>query len=144
MPCNCLILRHPLLLLPAVFASIRVFSNESALCIRWPKHWRFSFSISPSSEYLRLISFRLTGLILQSKGLIKYLKIGFSYCIYFLKFCWEDPGKEIENFLFFLVLIPSSNLLLKPRIQPSMNSTGVRLQLKINGILCTSLETNLL
>ena len=56
MPSNCLILRHPLLLLPSVFPSIRVFSNESALCIRWPKHWRFSFSISPSSEYSGLIS----------------------------------------------------------------------------------------
>ena len=50
-PSNCLILCRPLLLLPSVFLSIRVFSNESALCIRWPKYWRFSLSISPSSEY---------------------------------------------------------------------------------------------
>ena len=53
---NHLILCHSLLLLPSIFPSIRVFSNESALCIRWPKHRRFSFSISPSSEYSRLIS----------------------------------------------------------------------------------------
>ena len=70
MPSNYLIFCHPLLLLPSIFPSIRVFSNESVLCIRWPKHWSFSFSISPSSEYSGLISLRLTGLIsLQSKGL---------------------------------------------------------------------------
>ena len=57
MPSNHLILCHPLLLLPSIFPSIRVFSNESALCIRWPKYWSFSFSISPSNEYSGLISF---------------------------------------------------------------------------------------
>ena len=56
MPSNHLILCHPLLLLPSTFPSIRVFSNESVLCIRWPKYWSFSFGISPSSEYSRLIS----------------------------------------------------------------------------------------
>ena len=55
MPSNHLILCHPLLLLPSTFPSIRVFSNESALCIRWPKYWNFSFSISPSNEYSGLI-----------------------------------------------------------------------------------------
>ena len=59
MPSNCLILCHPLLLLPSVFPRIRVFSNESALRIRWPKDWSFSFSISPSNEYSGLISFRM-------------------------------------------------------------------------------------
>ena len=59
MPSNHLILCHPLLLLPSIFPSIRVFSNESALCIRWPKYWSFSFSISPSNEYSGLISFRI-------------------------------------------------------------------------------------
>ena len=69
MPFNNLILCCHLLLLPSIFPSIRVFSNESVLHIRWPKYWRFSFSISPSSEYSGLISLRLTGLIsLQSKG----------------------------------------------------------------------------
>ena len=59
MPSNHLILCHPLLLLPSIFPSIRVFSNESVLCIRWPKYWSFSFSISPSNEYSGLISFRI-------------------------------------------------------------------------------------
>ena len=65
-----LILCRPLLLLPSVFPSIRIFSIESAFHIRWPEYWSFSFSISPSNEYFRLISFGLTGLIsLQSKRL---------------------------------------------------------------------------
>ena len=59
MPSNHLILCHPLLLLPSIFPSIRVFSNESALCIRWPKYWSFSLNISPSNEYSGLISFRI-------------------------------------------------------------------------------------
>ena len=70
MTSNHLILCLPLFLLPSIFPSIRVFSKESVLCIRWPKYWSFSFSISPSNEYLGLISLGLTGLIsLQSKGL---------------------------------------------------------------------------
>ena len=59
MPCNHLILCHPLLLLPSIFPRIRLFSNESVLCIRWPKDWSFSFSISPSNEYSGLIFFRI-------------------------------------------------------------------------------------
>ena len=59
MPSNHLILCHSLLLLPSTFASIKVFSNESAFCIRWPKYWSFSFNISPSNEYSGLISFRI-------------------------------------------------------------------------------------
>ena len=62
MPSNHLTLCHPLLLLPSIFPSIRVFSNESALCIRWPKYWSFSFNISPSSEHPGLISFRMDWL----------------------------------------------------------------------------------
>ena len=62
MPSNHLILCHPLLLLPSIFLSIRVFSNESALRIRWPKHWSFSFNISPSNEHPGLISFRMDWL----------------------------------------------------------------------------------
>ena len=65
-----LFLCHPLLLLPSVFPSIRVFSNDSVLCIRWPKYWRFSFSISPSNEYSGLISFRIDWLdLLAVQGL---------------------------------------------------------------------------
>ena len=62
MPSSHLILCHPLLLPPSIFPSIRVFSNESVLCIKWPKYWRFSFSISPSNEYSGLISFRIAWL----------------------------------------------------------------------------------
>ena len=70
MPSNHLILCHPLLLLPSIFPSIKVFSNESALHIRWPKYWSFSFSISPYSEYSGLISFRIDWFdFLASKGL---------------------------------------------------------------------------
>ena len=64
MSSNHLILCHPLLLLPSILPSIRVFSNESVLCNRWPKYWSFSFSISPSNEYSGLISFRMDWLAL--------------------------------------------------------------------------------
>ena len=65
---------HPLLLLPSIFPSVRVFSSESVLCIRWPKYWSFSFSISPSNEYLGLISFRMGYLnLLAVQGTLKSL-----------------------------------------------------------------------
>ena len=74
MPSNHLILCHPLLLLPSIFPSIRVFSNESVLCSRWPKYWSFSFNISPSNEYLGLISFRMDWLdLLAVQGILKSL-----------------------------------------------------------------------
>ena len=69
MPCNHLILCRPLLVLPSIFLSIRIFSSQSALCIRWRKYGSFSFSLSSSKEYSGLISLRIAGLIsLQSKG----------------------------------------------------------------------------
>ena len=72
MPSSHLILCHPLLLLPSIFPSIRVFSNESALPIRWPKYWNFNFNISPSNEHPGLISFRMDWLdLLQSRGLLR-------------------------------------------------------------------------
>ena len=75
MPSNHLILCHPLLLLPSIFPSIRVFSSESALRIRWPKYWSFSFSISPSNKYSGLISFRLDWLdLLAIQGTLKSLR----------------------------------------------------------------------
>ena len=74
MPSNHLILCHPLLLLPSIFPSIRVFSNESVLHIRWPKYWSFSFSISPLNEYSGLISFRMDWLdLLAVQGTLKSL-----------------------------------------------------------------------
>ena len=75
MPSNHLILCYPCLLLPSsIFSSIRVFSNESALCIRWPKHWSFSFNIGPSNEHSGLISFRIDWLdLLAVQGTFKSL-----------------------------------------------------------------------
>ena len=79
MPSNHLILCHPLLLLPSIFPSIRVFSNESAVCIRWAKYWSFSFNISPTNEYPGLICFRMDWLDLLAvqgtlKSLLQHLK----------------------------------------------------------------------
>ena len=74
MPPNILILCRPLFLLPSIFPSIRIFSNESALLIRWPKYWSFSFSGSPSNEYSGLISFRIDCLdLLAVQGTLKSL-----------------------------------------------------------------------
>ena len=74
MPSNHLILCHPLLLLPSIFPRIRVFSNESVLCLRWPKYWSFSFSISPSNQYSGLISFRMNWLdLLAVQEILKSL-----------------------------------------------------------------------
>ena len=75
MPSNNLILCHPLLLLPSIFPRIRVFSNESIICIRWPKYWSFNFSISPSNEYSGLISFRRDWMdLLAAQGTLKSLQ----------------------------------------------------------------------
>ena len=74
MPSNHLILRHPLLLLPSIFPSIRVFSNESALCTRWSKYWNFSFNISHSNEHPGLISFKMDWMdLLAIQGTLKSL-----------------------------------------------------------------------
>ena len=74
MPSSQLIFCHPLLLLPSIFLSIRVFSNESTLCMRWPKYWSFSFNISPSNVYSGLISFRMDWLdLLAVQGTLKSL-----------------------------------------------------------------------
>ena len=74
MPSNHLMLCRPLLLLPSIFPSIRVLSNESALCVRWPKYWSFSFNISPSNDHSVLISFRMDWLdLLEVQGTLKSL-----------------------------------------------------------------------
>ena len=74
MPSNHLILCHPLFLLPSILPNMRVFSNESALCIRWPKYWSFSFNINPSDEHPGLISFRMDCLdLLAVQGTLKSL-----------------------------------------------------------------------
>ena len=80
MPSNHLILCCPLLLLPSILPSIRVFSNESVLCIRWPKYWNFSFSISPSNEYSGLISFRIDWFDLLVNSI--HTRIYVCVCVY--------------------------------------------------------------
>ena len=79
MPSNHLILCHSLLLLPSIFPIIRVFSNELALCIKWPNYWSFRFSISPSNEYSRLISVRIDWFdLLAAQGTLKSLLQNYS------------------------------------------------------------------
>ena len=98
MPSNPLLLCCFLLLLSPIFPSIRVFSRESALCIRWPKHWNFSFNISPSSEHPRLISFRMDWLdLLAVQGTVKRLlqhhcsKASILRCsVFFIVQLWVD------------------------------------------------------
>ena len=92
MPSNYLILCRPLLS-PSIFSSIRVFSNESALHIRWPKYWNFSFSTSPSNEYSGLISFRIDWLDLHAvqgilKSLLQYHSSKASWYLFLLMCCW--------------------------------------------------------
>ena len=106
MPSNHLILCYPLLFLPSIFPSIRVFSNESALSIRWPKYWSFSFNISPSNEHSGLISFRMDWLdLLAVQGTLKSLiqhhssKVSILLCSAFFKVQLSHPymttGKTI-------------------------------------------------
>ena len=106
MSSSCLILCHSLLLLPSVFPTIRVFSTESALCIRWPKYWHFSFSISPSNEYSGLISFQIDWFdLLAIQGTLKSLlqhhssKASILQCSAFfmvqLSHLWMTTGKNI-------------------------------------------------
>ena len=90
MPSSHLILCHLLLLLPSIFPSIRVLSNELALCIRWPKYWSFSFSISPSNEYSELISFKTDWLdLLAVQGTLKSL---LQHCSLKHQFCGAQPS----------------------------------------------------
>ena len=99
MPSNHLIFCHPLLL-PSFFPSIRVFSNESVLCIRWPKYWSFSFSISPSNEYSGLISFRIDWLdLLPVQGTLKSLLQHHSSKASFLQRCFLYSHSHICTWL---------------------------------------------
>ena len=118
MPSNHLILCHPLLLMPSIFSSIRVFANESALHIRWPKYWSFSFNISASREHLGLISFRMDWLDLFAvQGTLKCLlqhhssKASILRCSAFfivqLSHLYMTTGKSIaltrQTFIFLLL-----------------------------------------
>ena len=104
MPSKHLILWHPLLLLPSIFPSIRVFSNESALCIRWPKDWSFSFNISPSNGHSGLISFRMDWFdLLAVQGTLKSLlqhhssKASILQCAAFLSINTKGHGCEFQD-----------------------------------------------
>ena len=106
MPSNHLVLCCPLLLLPSIFPSIRVFSNESALPIRWPKYWSFSFSISPSNEYSGLISFRIDWFDLAAQGTLKSLLQHHSlkasilwHSAFLIKYVFEDHYSVTGNIL---------------------------------------------
>ena len=95
MPSNYLIPCHPLLLPPSIFPSIRVFSNESTLCMRWPKYWNFSFSISPSNEHPGLVSFRMDWLdLLAFQGTLKSLLQ-----------CHSSKPSTLLHSAFFIVLL---------------------------------------
>ena len=102
MPSNHLILCHPLLLLPSIFPSIRVFSNESVLLIMWPKYWIFSFSISPSNDYSGSISFRMDWLnLLAVWGILKSLLQHYSSKTSILRaliFCFPEPLPSVLEF----------------------------------------------
>ena len=116
MPFNHLILCHPLLLLPSTFPSIRVFSRESVLGIRWPKYWSFSFSISPSNEYSELISFRMDWLdLLAVQGIHRVfsntiaqkhhsLALSFPYSptLTFVHDYWKNQGSFVDKVMSLL------------------------------------------
>ena len=126
MPSNHLILCHPLLLLPSIFPSIRVFSNGSALRIRWPKYWSFSFNISPSNEHLGLISFRMDWFDLpEVQGTLKSLlqhhssKASILWCLPFFivqlsqeRVNNNKDGQQIVCFRGFVVMEPMQQFLL--------------------------------
>ena len=109
MPFNHLILCRPLLILPSIFPSIKVFSNESVLHTRWPKYWNFSFSISPSNEYSGLISFRIDWFdLLVVQGTLKSLlqhhnvKASILWCSAFFMVQLSSLVKDTEIYLYML------------------------------------------
>ena len=93
-PSNHIVLCHPLLLMPSIFCSIRVFSNELALCIKWPKYWSFSFSIVLLTNIQGLFSFGLTGLVSLS-GSIDYIKLEWESLQCFVVWEWHDGSPVI-------------------------------------------------
>ena len=114
MPSNHLIVCHPLLLMPSVFPSIRVFSSESVLRIRWSKYWSFSFSISPSNEYSGLISFRMDWLecCISFRHIIKWLSYTYTYIhsfpMYIITEYWVEFSVLYSRSLLVIHLVYSS------------------------------------
>ena len=113
MPSSHLILCRPLLLLPPIPPNIRVFSSELTLCMRWPKYWSFSFSISPSSEHPGLISFRMDGLdLLAVQGTLKSL----------LQQHHSSKASVFPYFLFLILFLYSSlSLFIKEKLATRLN-----------------------
>ena len=124
MPSNHLILSHPLLLLPSIFPSIRVLSNESALPIRWPKYWSFSFDVSPSNEHPGLISFRMDWLdLLAVQGTLKsLLQHHSSKALILQRSAFFTGGSKILQLLFY----PSYQLIICLSANIQIISFGVR------------------
>ena len=120
MPSNHLILCCPFLLLPSIFPSIRVFSNESVLCIRWPKYWSFSFNISPSNEYSGLISFRMDWFDLPAvQGTLKSLLQ-----------CHSSNVSILQCSTFFMFIVQLS----RPYMTTGENITLTRWTLRENNV----------
>ena len=112
MPSNYLIFCCPVLLLPSIFPSIKVFSNESVLCIRWPKYWSFSFSINPSNEYSGLVSFRMDWLdLLAVQGT---LKSHFQHCSLKAQHSAYKLNKQVDNIQTWSTSFP----ILNPSVVP--------------------------
>ena len=122
MPPNHLVLCHPPLLLPSILPSIRVFSNELALHIRWPKYWSFSFSISPSKEYSGLIPFRIDWFDLPAvQGILKSspapqfksinslaLRLFYGPTVTAIHDCWKNHNSEYMQSRFIIAFLPRS------------------------------------
>ena len=152
MPSNHLILCHPLLLLPSIFPSLRVFTKESVLHIRWPKYWSFSFNISPSSEYSGLVSFRMDWLaLLAVQGTLKSLlqhhrsKASVQLYVYMTEslYCWNQqnlvnqpyfykikvkkPHQEKERYMFCFKTYKPYTLVESPTLFLSLEFNGLGL-----------------
>ena len=152
MPSNHLILCHPILLPPSIFLSIRVFSNESALCIRWPKDWSFNFRISPSNEYSGLISFTTDWFdFLAVQGTLKSLlehnslKASILQCSTFFMVQLSHPhmttGKTISSVQFSRSVVSDSETQRTAACQASLsiiNSRSLRKLMSVESVMPSS------
>ena len=148
MPSSHLILCRPLLLLPPIPPSIRVFFNESTLLIRWPKYWSFSFSISPSNEHPGLISFRMDQLDLPAvQGTLKHLlqhhssKASIFWCSTFFTVQISHPYMTTGNSLVIYFMHSSIYIYVKPNLQIHPNSSSPLGILKFVFYICVFIFT---
>ena len=123
LPSSHLVLYHPLLLLPSIFPSIGIFSNESALCIRWSKYWNFSFSVSPSNEYSGLSSFQIDWLdLLAVQGPLKIL---LQHCSSKASILWRSAFFMVQLVIYFHTLTASGRFLCK-RTTVAVNAASLK------------------